>query len=128
MTMQFTPLQLSGLLVSLLILHQAYELLSGSLFELTDHGLPSETLDSISQLVSTEITSSSFASSVLPKLSDVRGIRRGAHLYIEAAVDVVQKQLTVADAVTLEDAVVRRVRASKPNVKEIRLRFIPVEL
>lgn len=41
---------------------------------------------------------------------------------------MVQKQLTVVDAVALEDAVVRRVRAVRKDVKEVRLRFVPVEL
>lgn len=109
-----------GLLVSVLILHQAIELLSGSLYELTDHGLPSNVLEPISQLVSS--TSSL-------NVTDIRGIRRGAHLFIEATVDVTDaEKLSVAESVKMEDAIMRKARETRKDIKDIRLRLSPISL
>ena len=119
----------AGLLVTVLILHQALELLNGSLSELTDHGVHPNILDSISQIISAEIGVSPLSLNISPRPRDVRGIRRGAYLFIDATVDVSNpEKVSIDDAVKLEDAISRRVRSQKAEVKDIRLRLTPVQL
>ena len=114
-------------MVTVLILNQAFELLSGSLGDLTDRGIPSSALSSIQSIISAEINSVSLAS---PSLStavprDLRGISRGSHLFIDATVDV-EESTSVRDLTRLEDAVKRSVAKSRKEVKEVRLQFVGV--
>jgi len=120
-----------GLLVTLLILHQVFELLGTSLSELTDRGISPSTIESISSLISKEIVVSDIPT-LNPVPYDVRGIRRGAHLFIDARVDISlsetdeNHEMTVGEAVLFEDSLARNVRAAWKEVKEIRIQFIPV--
>jgi divalent metal cation (Fe/Co/Zn/Cd) transporter len=115
--------------VTSLILLQASELLQVSLFELTDHSLSTDTLDSISHLVAEVLSSTKtlFASS---RITDIRGIRRGAHLYIDVLLDVDEGNFSfgITEMVRLEEAIGKRVRAAMKEVKDIRLRYTPVSL
>ena len=126
----------SGLLVTVLILHQAFELLSGSLHELTDAGISSSTVHTISTLITSQLPTGA-------SVRDVRGIRRGAHIFVDATVDVdvgdekhgsdtatsseakanTVSTLGVRDMVRLEDDVRRAVQAKRKEVKEIRLLY-----
>ncbi|KAF8320811.1 cation efflux protein [Clavulina sp. PMI_390] len=120
---------IGGLLVTLLILHQSFELLSGSLFELTDHSIDSGDLEEISSLIADAISSNANSSSFAAKPANVRGIRRGAHLYVDVTVDITDaKRVTASDIVDLEDGVLRKVRSSRSEVKDLRLRWAPIEL
>jgi len=79
--------------------------------------------------MSAEIGTSSLSSSISSKPRDIRGIRRGAHLFIDATLDISNSgKISVADAVKLEDAISRGVRVQNMGVKDIRLRLAPVEL
>lgn len=117
--------------MTLLIVHQAYELLSDSFAELTDHSLDACTLDEVAMYIGDEIAASPFSTSLVRIPTGVKGIRRGAHLFIEATIDVSgakAKAMTLEDVVDLEDAIGRRVRKQKKEVRDVRIRWAPVEL
>lgn len=118
--------------MTLLILHQAGELLSGSLFELTDHSLDTETLESYTQLVSNALSSEEANASklVLPQPRDIQAIRRGAHVYLDVTLDVVgdAEKFSLGAAVKAEDLLSRILKSSKKEIKDVRIRWSPVSL
>jgi divalent metal cation (Fe/Co/Zn/Cd) transporter len=112
-------------MVTLLILHQAFELVSTSLSELTDRGVSSSLLDVAKFAIEEEITSS--APKARLRVRDIKGIRRGANIFIEASLDLDESStLSVQESVRLGDAVLRKARGTKKEIKDISLRFVTI--
>ncbi|KAF8325222.1 uncharacterized protein EI90DRAFT_3146725 [Cantharellus anzutake] len=124
----FDPI--GGLLVTLLILHQAFELLGGALFELTDRALPAGDLEPVMNIIRSEVKDFKSAPphgpETLKLLDPVTGLRRGANLFLDvniAALESGEQSLCLRDVVEFEDKLKRRLRSTKMAVKDIRIRW-----
>lgn len=121
---------MTGLLVTFLILHQAFSLLSGALFELTDRALPREDLEPVAEIVRNQVASFKPAPPKSPEtiklLDSVSGIRRGANLFVDvslAALETESKSLSVRDTVEFEDNLKRQLKSKGIPVKDVRIRW-----
>jgi len=114
---------LGGILVSVLILQQGLGILFSSIKELTDAGVPSSTLSSISALLKplSSTTSSSPSSGVIVA-RDIRAIRRGGGVFVDLTVEL-PRGTGMQDALVVEEHVRKTVMESRKEVREVRVQF-----
>jgi len=121
---------IGGLLVTFLILHQAFSLLRVTLFELTDRALSREDLEPVTEIVRNQVAnfnpSPPGSSETLKLVDSVNGIRRGASLFVDVslgALETDQESLSIRDAVGFEDKLKRRLKSEGIPVQDVRIRW-----
>ena len=128
----------AGLLVSVLIFQQGWTFFVSALRQLTDAGVSPRTRaalhDAIAPLLSSPSSptspsippSASASADVLLGVSDIRALRRGANMFVDLTAHV-PAALSVAEAAALEARVRDALVAARRDVKEVRVRFRPVD-
>ncbi|KAI4528562.1 cation efflux protein [Schizophyllum commune Tattone D] len=120
---------LGGLLVSIVILKQGFDLLVGSWNDLIDRGVSPSTRNSLRKsleplMVSRATTDSEIAA--LLDIKDIRARRAGSVMYVDLTA-VVPGSTTISGAASLEDKITETLRKAKKEVTDVRVRFEPEE-
>ncbi|OSD01335.1 hypothetical protein PYCCODRAFT_1445813 [Trametes coccinea BRFM310] len=128
---------IGGIIVSILIFKQGWSLLVTAFRQMTDAGVSPRTkavlLDALQPLVPPSASSPSPSplqgtspSADLLRLSDLRAMRTGANMFVDVVAHV-PADLSVARAVAVEDRIREALVSARRDVKEVRVRFRPVE-
>ena len=106
--------------MSLLILKQGVSLFSGSFGELTDASVSPRTQRSLKSSLQ-PLTNSS---SPIHSFHSLRAQRSGANIFVDVAARV-PSSLSVSEAVAVEDSIREALIQSRPDVREVRVKFVP---
>jgi divalent metal cation (Fe/Co/Zn/Cd) transporter len=121
-----------GLLVSGVILQQGYMLLRAAVRELMDAGVSEHTLNSLQRslqhLLPKQSNSTSFKKSGdLLYITDLRARRCGTNMLVDLSAHV-PSHLSVSRVVELEEGIKEALVAKHSEVKEVRVKFIPIKI
>ncbi|KAL1748828.1 cation efflux protein [Schizophyllum fasciatum] len=120
---------LGGLLVSVVILKQGFDLLIGSWNDLIDRGVSSSTRTSLRKSLEPLVVSRATADPEIAALLDVKDIRArraGSVMYVDLTA-VVPGSTTISGAATLEYKISDTLRKAKKEITDVRVRFEPEE-
>lgn len=119
-----------GLLVSIVILQQGIGLLAGAWGDLTDAGVSSRTRQSLERALKPLISSSSPTEIHTPAIlgiHELRARRAGSLMFVDLTAEV-QGTLTVGQASTLDEKIMRTLKEAKTEITEVRVKFVAKEL
>ncbi|KAI0356398.1 hypothetical protein OH77DRAFT_1424062 [Trametes cingulata] len=130
---------IGGIIVSVLIFQQGWQLLVTAFRQMTDAGVSPRTravlLDALLPLVSSSSSapaspasaSPASAEGILLGISDLRAMRTGANMFVDVVAHV-PRGLSVERAVEVERTIREALVEARRDVKEVRVRFRPVDL
>jgi len=117
---------LGGLLVSAVIMRQGGSIFAGAFKEMTDASAPAPTLRAIEKALDPLLLPEGSGTEILG-VDRLRARRAGSQLFVDLSARVRPEMSAVALAV-LEERVAAAVKAARKDVKEVAVRFVPVEL
>ncbi|KAJ4483332.1 mitochondrial iron ion transporter [Lentinula aciculospora] len=129
---------IGGLLVSFVILQQGIGLLAGAWGDLTDAGVSAKTRQSLKRTLEPLVASSSSPSPsstnsissisepTILAVSGLRARRAGSLIFVDLTAEV-PSNLTVHELVFLEEMILQTLKEARKEVKEVHVRFKPVE-
>ncbi|KAJ3883562.1 mitochondrial iron ion transporter [Lentinula edodes] len=125
---------IGGLLVSFVILQQGIGLLVGAWGDLTDAGVSAKTRQSLKSTLKPLVASPPSADSAslliskptILAVSQLRARRAGSLIFVDLTAEV-PRNLTVDDLVLLEEKILQTLKESRKEVKEVHVKFRPVE-
>ncbi|KAJ3988518.1 CDF-like metal transporter [Lentinula detonsa] len=122
---------IGGLLVSFVILQQGISLLVGAWGDLTDAGVSAKTRQSLKRILEPLVASPSSTSFSISQpnvlaISGLRARRSGSLMFIDLTAEV-PSNLTVHELVVLEEKILQTLKEARKEVKEVHVRFKPVE-
>ncbi|KAH9894913.1 hypothetical protein C8Q73DRAFT_692188 [Cubamyces lactineus] len=134
---------IGGLIVSILIFKQGWSLLVTAFRQLTDAGVsprtkaallaalrplisPSSSLSPSSSSSDSAAAGSAQPAAPLLDIADLRAMRTGANMFVDVVAHV-PAGLSVVEAVEVEDRIKSALVEARRDVKEVRVRFKPVE-
>jgi divalent metal cation (Fe/Co/Zn/Cd) transporter len=125
-----------GLLVSIIILRQGFDLLKGAWGDLTDAGVSPQTRQSLLTILEplvdkstathqhkTNFSNSSLSPSIL-SIQHLRARRSGSLMFVDLTAEV-PGSVTVTQASTLEEKIARTLKKAKKEITEVRVTFKP---
>lgn len=118
---------MGGLLVSVVILKQGFDLLLGSWNDLIDRGVSPTTRNSLRKTLEPLMVKSTPADSEIAALLDVKEIRArraGSVMYVDLTA-VVPGATTISGASSLEAKINETLKKAKKEVTDVRVRFEP---
>lgn len=119
----------SGLLVSVVILRQGLQLLSGAFGEITDRGVSPKTQRALTRALEPLIQSPSsgvHVSEMLMGVRNVRAMRSGALMFVDLIADV-PPNMSVHDATVLEERIVGILKEARREISEVRVKFNTIQ-
>lgn len=124
----------AGILVSVLIVRQSWGILADGFHQLTDGGVSVRTrqslIDALAPLVSAPVVPSVAQLEVhaenLLGIRDVRAMRVGGSMIVDLVADM-PRTLSVEEASVLEAQISTTLKAARKEIKEVRVRFNPVD-
>ncbi|KZT68255.1 hypothetical protein DAEQUDRAFT_728063 [Daedalea quercina L-15889] len=129
---------IGGILVSILIVQQSWGVLSGGFHQLTDGGVSAGTREALVESLS-PILPDPALSSLTPSVTqlqahtenllgirDLRAMRVGGLMFVDLIADV-PRTVSVGETSALEAEIVRTLKEARKEVKEVRVRFHPVD-
>ncbi|KAF9481549.1 mitochondrial iron ion transporter [Pholiota conissans] len=123
---------IGGLVVSVVILKQGFDLLAGAWGDLTDAGASPRTRQSLKKilepLVSTTLVNDHDGSHLPPLVSiqNLRARHAGSLLFVDLTAEV-SGSITVLESSALEKEIERTLKAARKEVTEVRVTFRPAE-
>ncbi|KXN85377.1 Mitochondrial metal transporter 2 [Leucoagaricus sp. SymC.cos] len=116
---------IGGLVVSLVILKQGFDLLKGAWGDLTDAGVSRRKQESLHRTLTPLIkTGTHDDTRTLIRVQQLRARRAGSMLFVDLTAKV-NPNLSVAQTMHLEDKITRTMKEAKKEVAEVRVRFEP---
>ena len=124
-----------GLLVSIIILRQGFDLLKGAWGDLTDAGVSPQARQSlvtileplVDKSIKTHQHETNFSNSLSPSLLSIqhlRARRSGSLIFVDLTAEV-SGFVTVTQASTLEEKIARTLKNAKKEITEVRVTFKP---
>lgn len=117
---------IGGILVSLVILKQGFDLLRGAWGDLTDAGVSRRKQESIQKTLTPLLrTGIDDTTRMLISVDNLRARRAGSVLFVDLVAKV-DASLSVAQTAQLEDKITKTIQKAKKEVAEVKVRFEPV--
>jgi len=117
---------LQGLVVSLVILKQGFDLLRSAWGDLTDAGISKRRQEALKQILMPLIkTGVSDETRNLIRVDDLRARRAGSMLFVDLTAKV-DANLSVVQTRKLERQITQTMQQAKREVAEVRVRFEPI--
>lgn len=126
-----------GLLVSIIILRQGFDLLKGAWGDLTDAGVSPRTRQSLMTILEPLVEKSTLihhhqhetsilnpSSPSLLSIQHLRARRSGSLMFVDLTAEV-SESVTVTQASTLEEKITRTLKEAKKEITEVRVTFKP---
>jgi divalent metal cation (Fe/Co/Zn/Cd) transporter len=124
-----------GLLVSIIILRQGFDLLKGAWGDLTDAGVSPRTRQSLMAIleplvdksIKTHQHETNFSNSSAPSLLSIqhlRARRSGSLIFVDLTAEV-SGSVSITQASTLEEKIARTLKKAKKEITEVRVTFKP---
>ena len=120
-----------GLLVSIIILRQGFDLLKGAWGDLTDAGVSPRTRQSLMKILEPLVDKSTIQhdtnfslSPSLLSIQHLRARRSGSLMFVDLIAEV-SGSVTVTQASTLEEKITRTLKNAKKEITEVRVTFKP---
>lgn len=115
-----------GILVSLVILKQGFDLLKSAWGDLTDAGVSRRKLESLQKTLTPLLrTGVDDTTRMLIGVDKLRARRAGSILFVDLVARV-DANLSVAQTAQLEDKITKTMQEAKKEVAEVKVRFEPV--
>jgi len=124
---------IGGLLVSMIILRQAFDLLKGAWGDLTDAGVSPRTRQSLMTVLKPLVDKSMtdhhdpnflHSSPLLLSIQHLRARHSGSLMFVDLIAEV-SGSVTVAQASTLDEKITRTLKEAKKEITEVRVTFKP---
>jgi len=123
---------IGGLLVSAVILQQGYALLRVALRELMDAGVSERTLVALHQALQPLVSSGKSTGAItngqtdLLHITDLRAKRSGTNMLVDLTAHV-PSHLSISRVSEIEESIKAALAAKRSEVKEVRVKFIPID-